>query len=88
MSAGLQQHDGQPTNGCLHFSCSDWALAALIDIQKVATKARSKHSVQGHQCELRSAIDSICDRAVSGIKAELEHRRNQNAEPIHGGKDA
>jgi len=22
MSAGPQQHDNQPTNGCLHFSCS------------------------------------------------------------------
>jgi len=22
MSAGLQQHDRQPPNGCLHFSCS------------------------------------------------------------------
>lgn len=23
MSERLQQHDRQPTNGCLHFSCSD-----------------------------------------------------------------
>jgi len=26
MSTGLQQHDRQPTNGCLHFSCSAWAV--------------------------------------------------------------
>ncbi len=30
MSAELQQHEQQPSNGCLHFSCSAWeALRAM-----------------------------------------------------------
>lgn len=58
---------------------SDRALAALMDIEKVATKARAAHSVQGHQCELRAALDSICDRAAAGFKHAMQHRTNQNA---------
>lgn len=58
MSAELQQHDGQPTNGCLHFSGSPLIvvsarracderlipdwIATMSDGSKVWTKAKPK----------------------------------------------
>ncbi len=61
---------------------SDFLIAALIDIEKVAVGARANHSVQGHHCELRSAIDSISDRAGLALKQALT-TRNQN-DQAHG----
>lgn len=53
----------------------EWILSSLkctlIDISCVARDARKKHSVQGHQCELRKAIDSIADRA----KVDMERTK-------------
>jgi len=46
----------------------DRLLATLIDIKKVVSEARGQHSVQGHHCELRQAVDSIYDRADAVLK--------------------
>lgn len=42
--------------------------ARLSEIHSVADIARKRHSVQGHQCELRKAIDSIFDRTVEDLR--------------------
>jgi hypothetical protein len=47
----------------------EWLLCAMIDVQREATEIRREHSVQGHICDLRKAIDSICDRSANAIKS-------------------
>lgn len=55
----------------------DLVTAALIDIKKQAEDARSNHSVQGHYCDLRAAIDSIFDRSSAALKVALQERRGK-----------
>jgi hypothetical protein len=67
-----------PANADTDCPCGGQKLqAALIAIQTVAEKARSQHSVRGHQCELRAALDSICDRAAKAV-AQPKRRQKPN----------
>lgn len=49
-----------------------WVGSMLQLIHKKAVDARSQHSVKGHQCELRAAIDSIADLSKANMDSLAE----------------
>ena len=50
MSARLQQHDTQPPNGCLHFSCSRLVEAVSI-MRKILKALPSGHCADFHHAK-------------------------------------
>lgn len=55
-----------------------WLSGTLCEIYAVAQKARESHSVVSHHCELRRAIDSICDRSKVDMKMLEEAGKGYN----------
>ena len=49
-------------------SASEWAICGLIEIRKNTDMARRQNAIQGHRCDLRSAIDSAYDIADNHLK--------------------
>lgn len=61
-------------------------------IQDVATRARKAHSVQGHHCELRKAIDAICAHSKLDwdriFEAGREYRTRELAQVVESRRKA
>jgi hypothetical protein len=80
MSANLAESNpptGETEHSLAPSAGSDFVVAAMVDIQRTAKRARKTYASQGHHCDFRRAIDSIIDRSELALRHYLE-TRNQN----------